>query len=38
VGNSIDDFPARDCHRLAASQIQDVLAMEVAPLALCMAN
>jgi len=38
VGNSIDDFPARDCHRLAASRIQDVLAMEVAPLALCMAN
>src|ERR1035438_4054921 len=31
VENSINDFPARDCHRLAASRIQDILAMEVAP-------
>jgi hypothetical protein len=31
VENSIDDFPARDWHRLVASRIQDVLAMEVAP-------
>jgi hypothetical protein len=30
VENSIDDFPAGDCHRLAASRIQDTLAMEVA--------
>jgi hypothetical protein len=30
VENSIDDFPARDCHRLAARRNQDVLAMEVA--------
>jgi len=29
--NSIDDFPARNCPRLAASRIQDVLEMEVAP-------
>ena len=29
VENAIDDLPARDCHRLAASRIQGVLAMEV---------
>jgi len=29
VENTIDHLPARDCHRLAASRIQDVLAMEV---------
>jgi len=29
VENTIDPLPARDCHRLAASRIQDVLAMEV---------
>ena len=27
--NSVDDFPARDSHRLATSRIQDVLAVEV---------
>jgi hypothetical protein len=29
VENTIDPLPARDCHRLAASRIQDALAMEV---------
>ena len=29
VENTIDHLPARDCHRLAASRIQEVLAMEV---------
>ena len=29
VENAIDDLPTRDCHRLAASRIQNVLAMEV---------
>jgi hypothetical protein len=33
VENSINDFPARDSHRLAASRIQDVLAMEIPPAA-----
>jgi hypothetical protein len=27
--NPVDDLPPRDCHRLARSRIQDVLAMEV---------
>jgi hypothetical protein len=26
--NTIDNLPTRDCHRLATSRIQDVLAME----------
>ena len=29
VENTIDPLPARDCHRLAESWIQGVLAMEV---------
>ena len=29
VENTIDPLPAGDCHRLAASRIQDILAMEV---------
>jgi hypothetical protein len=31
VENTIADLPARDSHRLAASRIQDVLAMEIPP-------